>query len=728
VAALSGESGVVAARRLNREDLRISVVQPSALALLVIGAIIWWRLLPSRAPDIAIFGYVPVFMAGALACCLLGARFPLGASAGLLAFVLYGVCVSLLIFGIGEAGYLLLLLVLLCGVLLAPWASLACALVLILLVYLTAGSGGPPWLLIASLVGAGPLIYLALRPLHYLLGWAWRRSTEAAYLAEALRDRQGELNRTVTALDLTNRLLQRSNHELALARQEAEDARRLKEDFAASISHELRTPLNIVLGFTEIMHQSPHVYGLSKWPATLRRDITEVYRSARYLSDMIDDVLDLARVEAGRMPVRREPTDLAEVIGEAVEVARALLRDRPVALLIRLASDLPNMMIDRARIRQVLLNLLTNASRYTQRGEIVVSAEWKGEEVVVAVDDSGVGIAPGQLEIIFDEFRQAGTWRSAESEGKGLGLAIAKRFVQLHGGSIWAESELGKGSTLSFSLPVGRKDFSRLRQTEPSALPPNPYPPCLVLLDCHDNARAYLKRHLEGYEVLQARSREEAIGMCQQRHPQAILLNTSFPHEAEDAVALAESLPWVPLLRASLPTAPLPAQAECFSALLPKPVSAADLVAAVRSAPVAGPIMVVDDDRGFVQFAVRALQATEEHYEIAWAYSAREALQKMRRQRPAVLILDIMMPEVSGLALLEAVQADAGLASVRTIAVTGMTLDEEATQAGGRRFILERRRGLRERELLGLIRSSLELVRADYVSSAAPRAQPETAP
>ena len=289
--------------------------------------------------------------------------------------------------------------------------------------------------------------WLSSRGLYTVLDWAWSSQQRANQLLEELRDRRGELNRTLVALTEANRRLKRTGRELALARQRADEARRLKEQFAANISHELRTPLNLILGFSEMMYLSPDVYGEMEWPSTLRRDVHQIYRSSRQLMDLINDVLDLSRIDAVRMPIHSEPSDLAEIIREAVETASDLFRGRVLDVRVEMPPELPPLNLDRTRIRQVLLNLLNNAARFTQHGHIIVSAERNEREVVVSVADTGVGIPAEELPAIFEEFHQVDMSLRRRQEGAGLGLAISKRFVELHNGRIWAESQAGEGST-----------------------------------------------------------------------------------------------------------------------------------------------------------------------------------------------------------------------------------------------------------------------------------------
>ncbi len=220
------------------------------------------------------------------------------------------------------------------------------------------------------LITGAAISWLMVRSLYTALEWAWEMQQRADGLLEVSRDRQGELARALRSLEITDAILRRTQRELVVARREADQSRRLKEQFAANVSHELRTPLNLILGFSEVIALSPEVYGKMEWPPTLRQDVYQIYSSSRHLLDMIDDVLDLSRFEMVGFALRKEETALAPLILEGVEIARDLFREQPVSVQVEIADDLPALDIDRTRIRQVLLNLLSNAARFTDRLDV----------------------------------------------------------------------------------------------------------------------------------------------------------------------------------------------------------------------------------------------------------------------------------------------------------------------------------------------------------------------
>jgi len=689
---------------LNREDLVRTTSRALSLALSAFSllATMWW--LDTKSPPGPAYWRV---LGGLAALTVLAARCSQVASdhgwlsrLGPVVLASAAVYVAIVPLGVHAAAYFLVLPALAGVALLRPWAAalvVALAVVALRLALPATEWGAPALLVLLSAVAA----WLALHPLRQVLAWSWQRSMDATRLAEELQEQRGVLNRTMKALDLTNRLLQRTNEDLRLARQEADEARRLKEEFCANISHELRTPLNIILGFAEIMHSSREVYGDLDWPPELSRDVAEIHRNAGYISTLVDDILDLARVEAMRMPVRREESDLGQVIEEAVNIARHLLASKPVALETRVSPGLPHLPLDRTRIRQVLLNLLANASRYTEEGAITVGAEVQDGQAVVSVSDTGAGMPPSEVEAIFDEFRQVDPRTSRGALGKGLGLSIAKRFVQLHGGRIWAESELGRGSRFFFSLPLANKAFSRLSPYPDNPGELEPAPP-VVLVDPDDASLAYLSRHLEGVNLVRGADGESVSALVDTLHPRAIVVNTR-----GDRGGLRVP-PWapdgVPVIGCPLPKPPV---LQGFDAVLTKPVQAEALLGILAELADGSTVFVADDDRGFVQYVSRLLQARRPAYHTRWAYNGTEALERIREVRPKVALVDLMMPGMGGSQLAYAIRETPELAGMRLIAVTGAALTEGETDGGDQNFSVHEAGGLASEAVLDLIRCVL---------------------
>ncbi|MDP9321809.1 MAG: GAF domain-containing protein [Chloroflexota bacterium] len=247
--------------------------------------------------------------------------------------------------------------------------------------------------------------------------------------------------------------IQAKSAQLEVANQELAAASRHKSEFLANMSHELRTPLNAIIGFSDVLEQ--RLFGeLNERQADYTRDIAS---SGRHLLDLVNEILDLSKVEAGRMEL--EPSEFA--LADTIRGAVAFVRERAAAHGIALAADLPDdlgtVVADERKVRQVLLNLLSNAVKFTpDSGTIGVHAWRSDSEVEVSVRDTGIGIAPEDQDKVFDEFQQVGKPSDRSREGTGLGLTLAKRFIELHGGRIWIESEVGKGTTFTFAIPVAK--------------------------------------------------------------------------------------------------------------------------------------------------------------------------------------------------------------------------------------------------------------------------------
>jgi signal transduction histidine kinase len=262
-----------------------------------------------------------------------------------------------------------------------------------------------------------------------------------------LAENMNRMSRELQRLDANQR---RGAAELQSLNEQLARASHAKSEFLASMSHELRTPLNAILGFTELMLDN--LYG--EVPETLRDPLVDVQTNARHLLRLINDVLDLSKIEAGRMELA--PTEYA--VADVIETVRASLRslaaEKGLDFVVSVPPDLPAAYGDSKRITQCLLNLAGNAIKFTSRGRVEIAASLDGERLRYQVTDTGIGIPKDQLENVFAEFRQVDATVTREYGGTGLGLSITKKFVELHGGRIWAESEPGRGSTFSFEVPL----------------------------------------------------------------------------------------------------------------------------------------------------------------------------------------------------------------------------------------------------------------------------------
>ncbi len=574
-----------------------------------------------------------------------------------------------------------------------------------------------PGLLIA--LGPGTVTaWLAVRTLYTALEWAWTMQQRADDLLRLARERQAELSNALRSVDMANAILRRTQRELITARKEAEEARLMKEQFAANVSHELRTPLNIIMGFSEMMYLSPEVYGDMPWPNTLCQDVYQIYSSSRHLLEMIDDVLDLSRFEMMRFTLNKEPTPIGLLIQEAVDIAEGLFRGRPVKLESDIPQDLPTLEIDRTRIRQVLLNLLNNAARFTEAGRVRVEAKQVEGEVWISVSDTGPGIPADKVSLIFDEFYQVDRSLHRKHSGAGLGLAISKRFVAAHDGRIWVESNEGVGSTFTFSIPIPGKyvPMARVRLDHPLEPSREEMRPAILVVDPDPAVADLVRRHITDYRVIQVEETARLTEEILLHHPQAVVYNVP-PGQSNHHQDI--SLP-APFIECSLPSQSWVANDLAVAACLTKPVTRERLLYEIKRLKEVRDVLVIDDDWGFCQLVVRTLEAVDQPYRVRRAYDGAEGLQAMRERHPDVVLLDLIMPGVDGFQVLEEMRLEPGLARIPVIIVTATSYAEDALEQRRGQIVIRRADGLSPAEALRYLQAVIGVLKPQYDERATP--------
>jgi signal transduction histidine kinase len=319
-----------------------------------------------------------------------------------------------------------------------------------------------------------------------------RRTTFALFESREALEKSFHRQRALT------QQLQDTNLQLEVARKSEEEAKNFRGQFLANMSHELRTPLNAIIGFSQTMLDFPAMYDGIELPGQYRQDMNQILSSGKHLLTIINDILDLSKVDAGKLDLEIQPVDIGPIIKGVLSTAVGLVGDRmrQVQLLKELPDPLPIVMGDPLRVRQVLLNLYSNASKFTDSGYIKLKIWAENNEVIFGVEDTGIGISDGDKSTIFEEFRQGTAGRKKGRQGAGLGLAISQQLLRLMHGRVWFESVLGKGSTFFFALPQYQPEGSQTaakedtgpvepviapkpaaRQTPPAAAPaPTPAP------------------------------------------------------------------------------------------------------------------------------------------------------------------------------------------------------------------------------------------------------------
>ena len=543
--------------------------------------------------------------------------------------------------------------------------------------------GAPPWSAFLLLWSAAGLQWISTLGRHMLLEWAWSSQQRASRLLAELRERQGRLNRALRAMDEANARLAVANERLSEARRLADEARQARIRFATNVSHELRTPLNVIVGFAEVMHNTPHAYADTVLGPDFLADLGTVYRNAQHLAQLVDDVLDLAQLEAGKFALQPAEADPAAIVREAVETVRNLVTARGLDLEVHLAPDLPRVRVDRTRIKQVLLNLLSNAVRYTDRGSITVTATSDGRQILFSVADTGPGIP---------EFGHVNTGRRSREKGAGLGLAISKHFVQAHGGRIWVESRQGVGSTFTFTIPAVAEEWL------PDLLPGSPRPEApgrlrerdqVVVLTPSLVAGRVFSRRLEGYRCVCSCDPQQAVRHIAALQPRGVLVDAAL---GESTIAMVSEAAEAASIRAvPIVVCPMPSQTAAHGlagvrGYLSKPVTRQDLLDMLRS--LGGHIeriLVVDDDEDVLRLLRHYLEnEVTRPYRVSTAGTGEQALQQMMEEPPDLLLLDLVMPVMDGYELLQRMRTVAALAETPVVIISGHNSTDGPERLEGR--------------------------------------------
>ncbi len=349
--------------------------------------------------------------------------------------------------------YLLLLVVAIAGLLISPRATVVAAafavmvtLLVAVILYGLSWSTVQPLIVPLGMTGAMALIsWISAANLLKALEWAIYSEQAALERSGELLERQQDLEKAYAVQEVTNTRLKE-------AEVIATKASALKTRFISNLSHEMRTPLTAIINFSYILSQADADISPEQQQDYLRR----IYDAGEFLRDISNDLLDLAKIEAGQMELFMEPVDLIELGASAVNTTSALIEERPIELHFIHAARLPQIRADKVRIQQILLNLLGNAAKYTEEGHITLQIDKNNANLQISVIDTGIGIKPEDVERIFEEFQQGEDAFNMRKPGAGLGLPISKKFVELHGGTLWVESDVRRGSTFCFTLPLHR--------------------------------------------------------------------------------------------------------------------------------------------------------------------------------------------------------------------------------------------------------------------------------
>jgi PAS domain S-box-containing protein len=483
--------------------------------------------------------------------------------------------------------------------------------------------------------------------------------------------------------------LQSANQELEVARDQALEANRTKSSFLAQMSHELRTPLNAIIGYSEILEEDAQDRGQE----AMLPDLQKIHAAGKHLLTLINDILDISKIEAGKIELFVEPFDLATMVRDVANTVRPLVEKNGNTLQEECAADLGMARNDLTRVRQCLFNLLSNACKFTEKGTIRLQATREGAGIdawlTFRISDTGIGMTPDQMNKLFQAFTQADASTTRRYGGTGLGLAITRKLCQMMGGDVTVSSTVGQGSTFTIripaelaapatSVPVPASDpaitLAAVQPGQPTILVIDDDPAILDLLT------RYLSR--EGFQVVSTTGGEDGLQLARALKPTAITLDVMMPGmdgwSVLSALKADPELASIPVIMLTLTNNKNLGFALGASDYLSKPVDRSRLLETLRlrcATSTTRQALVVEDDADTRELVRRTLD--KDGWTIQEARNGLEALSCLERSRPDLILLDLMMPDMDGFEFLTELRQHPEWQSIPVVVVTAKDLTEE---------------------------------------------------
>lgn len=492
---------------------------------------------------------------------------------------------------------------------------------------------------------------------------------------------------------------------------------KLKTQFLANMSHELRTPLNSIIGFSRVI-----LKGIDGPLTELQKaDLTSIHNSGQHLLGLINNILDLSKIEAGKMELNFAETEVEPIVKTVMSTAVALAKEKNLTLDQEIPDDLPKIWADATRIRQILLNLVSNACKFTEDGAVTTKVRADKDKVIFSVSDTGIGIPQGQMNSVFEEFTQVDASTTRKVGGTGLGLPISRHFVELHHGEMWVESQPGQGSTFYFYIPIKASvEETATIFAEPFESHAPKAKKQVVAIDDDPSVVTLYRRFLEkqNIEVIGIDHLSDIITQVKEIAPVAILLDVILPNK--DGWSILKSLKEdsqtkdIPVIMCSIISDKNRGFSLGATGYLTKPIAEERLISVLNQLDhpekAEVKVLVVDDQADDILLIRRILEAQPNHT-ILEASNGKEALDLIEHNEPDLIILDLKMPEMDGFATIAALKEHERTRAIPIIIVSGQdfTRDEQSYLTGQVEALLHK--GLfTENELLEDVSRALEKV------------------
>ncbi len=498
--------------------------------------------------------------------------------------------------------------------------------------------------------------------------------------SEELQEQAEELQQQTNELQKGSDELQMQNQELELQRIQIEEANRLKSEFLSNMSHELRTPLNSVNALSQVLSMTAG----TKLNDEENNYLKIINRNGKLLLSLINDILDLSKIEAGRIELLPQEINVENLLNQVIEIATPLAESKGLLLNMDLSNGIETLETDEAKLQQVLINVVGNAIKFTEKGEVFLKSRTGNNELFIDISDTGIGISEKDLPTIFEEFRQVDGSSARQFEGTGLGLAIVKKIIGLLGGNISVKSKLGEGSVFTIRIPLKwenpgiLKNANMLSETKPV----EPHQKTILVVDDDPKMVAILSKYLneEGYATIGATSGSEAVKLAAKYKPFAITLDIVMPdidgfevlQQLKNNVLTRD----IPVIIVSVSDNNETGLALGALGYISKPVNKELLMAEINNLSKSVRTIMVTDDNNFELTQMAQILETA-GFKTLLAHNGAECLQKLEEEIPDLLILDLVMPETDGFEVLDRIRKKPETKNLPVIIVTAKNLSED---------------------------------------------------